>query len=1307
MDPGLPDSKRPRLAPWANSSTQGVSLPHPHSSSSQLSHHPPHPAAPAPLSTALPPHTLQHPSGPPHPHAYPPPHHTARHPEHIPAPPAPSHVVPPPPPSQPHLEADRRHHEQEPYAPMQDPYRPQQQHQPPPPPPHHQHQQQHSPSQPHPHYPQYRRDSGVKREPPDDLRRPSSTGHVPEPTIPQQPHPINTSLPPQPGPHSAHPALPSHQMHHQPVQPPYPDNQHRPSMSYDNSHSLPPTPGGYRAPSFPPPPQHQQPQQYEQHPTYQPPQMGETYTYSVYASTTGTKKKNTRASQACDQCRQLKAKCDETKPCKTCRDKGLDCKYRDPVPKAQDKAQTDILEGIQALQTSMATLTGHIAHLDQRLMKMEAFSRPGNFKPEPELDQNLGPEADSESGTLRESISKPVPESVAGPTPKSAMEDEVKYMQSESEPMNGVTEEPLPSPQQQQAHEHDQQLQQAQAQEQQLQEELLQEQQQQYYYPPPRPRPPYPIRKPLYAGDTNREQAEDRPGLMLDDDTEPAPGPLVPPGEPAIPAHHTTTAGLLLEWPAIKELTIHHLNQAGVRYISEYPISQEQRRGLLIVYGRGEDSYPARQLAPAPDHGSVEIADDSSDAASPSPAPDYGQIGLSPSDQMEYKGGVLGVDGNPDFTESKVWTYVQSFKDNMLNMHPIFQPREIDGWVQQFLDRLPVIQPRFHKPQTSAPGFAVSGNQQGASDQTGFKRKRSPFGDGEPLPPPLKAGKPDRSINSALVLLILALGRICLHAECVPDVVHPSEYLPPQGSPQVRNGAPPSPVMGSPPGHQPPSSSPQEQERSAHSRRSSLQGSGSFRSGYSLKKNYEVIPGLEYFAMATDILGNYHGSYNHIKDVWANILASLYHGQLARPMESFAFIFRASHKLEVILRPSLHKMMKVKENHSLIYEHRQNQLALSFWTCLQLESDLIAELHLPSSGLLSYEDGMPPPNMSLLKGFSKSVLDSYPGQLYLRTHLNSIHRMFYAPDDASDLTGLDKFRNVDLVSDAVSGMQWVALSFAFKEDDPPATDILAARLRAKYWGAQVITYRPFIRQILAFSHKIRNSPRSPTLHSRSEFKQGIIAPVINPNAKVVSDIDPGVVELAKKGLKALVESTRAFHGLDCTRPIITNVFGTAHAQWGNLLVLSAAFRDPILHQYVDEPLLRTLFDKTISFLHQSATATSSLRIDKCILEGLRKDLFERGLKPPTMPPALIGSQAAASSTTSSTSTDTAMNSTAAPPPPPPPPPPPSTSTPGSGSISVPVSSPDSGTGLGFAAVTGAVSSHHGPFGGRNPDGRLT
>jgi hypothetical protein len=192
---------------------------------------------------------------------------------------------------------------------------------------------------------------------------------------------------------------------------------------------------------------------------------------------------------------------------------------------------------------------------------------------------------------------------------------------------------------------------------------------------------------------------------------------------------------------------------------------------------------------------------------------------------------------------------------------------------------------------------------------------------------------------------------------------------------------------------------------------------------------------------------------------------------------------------------------------------------------------------------------MPQPDMNLLDHPGR-VSDSYAAQLYLRKHLNQIHRMFYSPTDPANEDHVERFRTVELVAESVSSMNWVSPRFRFEETDQPANEILAARLRAKYWGAQMITYRPFIRQILNFSYSMRNNPRSPNLPSTTEFRKGVDAPLIDPNARNPSDIDPAITALAVKAIKALIESTRAFHNLDEVgnkRPIITNVYGTAHA----------------------------------------------------------------------------------------------------------------------------------------------------------------
>ena len=80
-------------------------------------------------------------------------------------------------------------------------------------------------------------------------------------------------------------------------------------------------------------------------------------------------------------------------------------------------------------------------------------------------------------------------------------------------------------------------------------------------------------------------------------------------------------------------------------------------------------------------------------------------------------------------------------------------------------------------------------------------------------------------------------------------------------------------------------------------------------------------------------------------------------------------------------------------------------------------------------------------------------------------------------------------------------MKWVPLEFQFSLEDPSATEILGARLRANYWGAEVIMYRLVIRHILNFSHN---------------------------GSKAAARIDPEIVHFACKGTKVLVESTRTF-----------------------------------------------------------------------------------------------------------------------------------------------------------------------------------
>lgn len=123
----------------------------------------------------------------------------------------------------------------------------------------------------------------------------------------------------------------------------------------------------------------------------------------------------------------------------------------------------------------------------------------------------------------------------------------------------------------------------------------------------------------------------------------------------------------------------------------------------------------------------------------------------------------------------------------------------------------------------------------------------------------------------------------------------------------------------------------------------------------------------------------------------------------------------------------------------------------------------------------------------------------------------------------------------------------------WNEGDGHASDILEARLRAKYYGAQVITYRPFLLKIL--NHSAGETPQSGEQYREqpsSEFKENICVPPIHENPARTDEVNPGVLAYAISCIKALEKSTTAFWGLNGGNPttvriIVTNVWGTAHA----------------------------------------------------------------------------------------------------------------------------------------------------------------
>jgi hypothetical protein len=213
----------------------------------------------------------------------------------------------------------------------------------------------------------------------------------------------------------------------------------------------------------------------------------------------------------------------------------------------------------------------------------------------------------------------------------------------------------------------------------------------------------------------------------------------------------------------------------------------------------------------------------------------------------------------------------------------------------------------------------------------------------------------------------------------------------------------------------------------------------------------------------------------------------------------------------------------------------------------------------------------------------------------------------------------------------------------WKDTDPPSKDINVARMRAKYYGARYIIHRPLLYHALHYDglppNPIFASVESPVGSVLSSSKSQQVSPSITHSQRATNmarlssdmgmavhsappsfqggpgsmgtiayrDLPPKLRRACKVCIDSAILSTEAFDGID-GRPIVTNIFGTAHAQFGNMLVLSATYMS-CLSELVDRNVLEKLLKRTIKFLLQSRYISPSLRADARILTEIYEKIF--------------------------------------------------------------------------------------------------
>jgi hypothetical protein len=260
---------------------------------------------------------------------------------------------------------------------------------------------------------------------------------------------------------------------------------------------------------------------------------------------------------------------------------------------------------------------------------------------------------------------------------------------------------------------------------------------------------------------------------------------------------------------------------------------------------------------------------ENSDPDAPSPAPareglwghppsehssPNGIDGGTPRDRLYSEGG-MGPDGRPNFESKEMDRLLESYLTHIHTLHPFLNPSKLRTMVLDFSKQ--------YSPDANPASTATRAASQ---PYHGTKRECSSSASGETYS---HRGAIQRSLPNAIVLLVLALGKVCSYKHPLPA---------PQSD---RHG-----TWGT-------------LRESSHSL-----PNGSFDSDASddtRPRNVDILPGMAYFSYATDILGNQHGG-NTVAHAQAMILASLYLNQFARVLESWSWINSACRITMILIK---------------------------------------------------------------------------------------------------------------------------------------------------------------------------------------------------------------------------------------------------------------------------------------------------------------------------------------------------------------------------------------------------------------------
>lgn len=646
--------------------------------------------------------------------------------------------------------------------------------------------------------------------------------------------------------------------------------------------------------------------------------------------------------------------------------------------------------------------------------------------------------------------------------------------------------------------------------------------------------------------------------------------------KPELDDHRTAPHKLLLLWPSVNDV----LFAADSKMTNPGYVMEAEDRGILRLYTRGEgiDEHDGTQPGGS---SPAQSEENGGDTVMNAPTPPDGLWGVgfpqTPSSEIKrsepYQWGGLKPDNSLDLDVSTINTLYDSYTNNMHIMHPFLDRQRLRALFDRFIKSYGTGQPK-HRT-----AFAV---QNSSDSERPLKRQRingttaATVANG-PEGSEFRSQATERAAGIAIVYLVLALGKICMHRKALPAVVsdnrlNANSLITHQlnstitGSSPISTAIKPSPYSPD----QTPATQPTPPAEGGHAAQPQSRRSSSDAPQGSKERNLDVIPGIAYYAKAAEILGD-QGDGNDLVHAQMFLLAGLYKGQLARVKESMSWFCMAGRALLMLL--DRYKLWSesywtaygdirkhLERGQALIKDKRLNLIVLASWSCLQLESDILAELRLPQSGILEKESLllMPHnrPEHETYGGLNsdgqqdEKILIFYLSQTFLRKLLNKVHREMYGPDCLDQK--LHEVRDMLMGHEEIlqawrTGLKGVGQDWDDKDELP--RDILAARLRAKYWGARYVVNRPFLDYALHVMPKVKEGKKVRDV-ARDIYGNPRDKADIHIFEAIQGMAEDEIWQACRRCIEAAMRSTVAFDHVpeeEDDRLVVTNIHGTAHA----------------------------------------------------------------------------------------------------------------------------------------------------------------